>query len=345
MSEALRTKLGRSARAFCTGLALPYQSYLRWRGRKARGQPVIQTPGPQKVNPLPLAELQRRVQQLTHRTRRSFGTTALAHELHERVSLRALADCARSQRRHLQRERRQSFHRLEWTVPNLVWSIDGSETKPDLGGSKLRFLATQDLASRHHFEPHFALQLKGEQLAEHLDQLFHRHGPPLFLKRDNGSNLNCAQVNHVLARHRVIPLNSPAHYPRYNGAIENSIQHFKKHLLPCLPMPAQWNLNLILPIGRGLIVQLNAQRRRSLNGRSATEVYQADPRRWSKRFRQDTFQWIETRWMATVSQMEKPNRRTLATAWRESVVAWLRRQALIRFSPTTTVLPLSPEII
>jgi hypothetical protein len=33
----------------------------------------------------------------------------------------------------------------------------------------------------------------------HLDQLFHRHGAPLFLKRDNGSNLNGSEVNDALA--------------------------------------------------------------------------------------------------------------------------------------------------
>lgn len=346
MSEALRQRVGASARALCRGLALPYQSYLRWRGRQTRGEPLIQTPGPKKVDPLPLADLQRRVEQLTHRTRRSFGTTALARELKERVSRRAVFDGARSQRRQLRRERRQSIQHIEWTVPNLVWSIDGSETKPDSSGGKLRFLATQDLASRHRFEPLFALQLRGQPLAAHLDQLFHRHGPPLFLKRDNGSNLNCAEVDDVLAEHLVIPLNSPAHYPRYNGAIENSIQHFKKHLLPCLHTPQQWDLAALAPIGRGLILQLNAQSRRSLHGRSATEVYHADPRRWTKRFRQHTFQWIRTRWIATLAEMEKPNRRTRATAWRESVVAWLRCQELIRFSQTTTtVLPHSPQII
>jgi len=137
-------------------------------------------------------------------------------------------------------------------------------------------------------------------------------------------------------------LNSPAHYPRYNGAIENSIQHFKKHLLPCLPKPEQWDLDAITPLGRSLVLQLNAQPRRCLHGRSPLEVYQTDPRRWTKRFRQDTFQWIETHWIDTISQMENPNRRACATSWRQSVVAWLRRQALSRLSqPQTTVLPLS----
>lgn len=383
MSEALRQRLGASARALCQGLALPYRTYLRWRARHRRGEPILQTPGPKKVDPLPLAELQVRVEQLVHRTRRSFGAPALARELSGRVSTRQVADCVRAQRRHLHRQQRQSFQRIQWLVPNLVWSIDGSETKPDLAGTKLRFAATQDLASRYRFEPLFALELKGAQIAEHLEKLFHRQGAPLFLKRDNGSNLNSAEVNDVLARHLVIPLNSPAHYPRYNGAMENSIGHFKKHLLPCLHTPKHWDLQAIAPIGRALVLQLNAQPRRSLQSfthappgpsqlparlcniaynpnlivnlnavcpptalfPTPAAIYQSLAQPWSKRFRQNTFHWIENQWIATVSQMEKTNRRSLATAWRASVVAWLVRQALIRVSSTTTVLPLSPLFI
>jgi hypothetical protein len=85
-----------------------------------------------------------------------------------------------------------------------------------------------DLASRYRFAPLFALALLGGEIAGHLHQLFHRHGAPLFLKRDNGSNLNCSEVNDVLVAHGVIPLNSPAYYPRYNGAMENSIGQFNK---------------------------------------------------------------------------------------------------------------------
>ena len=70
-------------------------------------------------------------------------------------------------------------------------------------------------------------------------------------------------------------------------------------------------------------------------------VYHAHSRRWTKRFRLDAFQWIKSHWLATLADMEKPNRRSLANAWRVSVVAWLRRQHLIRFSSTTNVLPLS----
>lgn len=345
MSQALQGKLCRSARAICAGLALPYRSVLRWRARRQHGAIVVERPGPKKIQPLPLAELASRVAELTHRDQRTFGAPALAGELSERVSSRQVAQCVAARRRHLRRVRRHSYQRIEWTAPNVAWSLDGSETLADDHQVKLRFVAFQDLASRYRFEPLFALALEGPAIAGHLDQLFHRHGAPLFLKRDNGSNLNCAAVNDVLAAHGVIPLNSPAYYPRYNGAMENSIGQFKKHLLPCLVPPPNWDLATVRPLGRALVVELNARRRPSLVGETPAAVFHADRRRWTQRFRQDTFQWIETRWRATVARMEQPNRRQLATVWRTEAVAWLRCQQLIRCSPTATVLPHSREIL
>jgi hypothetical protein len=49
---------------------------------------------------------------------------------------------------------------------------------------------------------------------------FRRHGRPLLLKRDNGSLFNCGPIDQLLSDEAVIPFNSPAYYPRYNGGIE-----------------------------------------------------------------------------------------------------------------------------
>ena len=60
--------------------------------------------------------------------------------------------------------------------------------------------------------------------------LFRRFGAPLFYKRDNGGNLNRTAVNDVLAEYGVIPLNSPAYYAPYNGAIERGQREIKQGL-------------------------------------------------------------------------------------------------------------------
>ena len=57
--------------------------------------------------------------------------------------------------------------------------------------------------------PLVAPQENGDLIALYLDRLFLKEGPPMFLKRDCGSPLNCAALDQVLERHWVLPLNSP----------------------------------------------------------------------------------------------------------------------------------------
>ncbi len=45
----------------------------------------------------------------------------------------------------------------------------------------------------------------GDEVAAHLNALFEDHGPPLFLKRDNGGNLNHTLVEDLLEAFLVIP--------------------------------------------------------------------------------------------------------------------------------------------
>ncbi len=76
------------------------------------------------------------------------------------------------------------------------------------------------LASRFRFDLFVAAELPARTIAGQLEQLFAQHGAPLVLKRDNGSNLAGGEVDELLDAHGVIALNSPPHYPAYNGAIE-----------------------------------------------------------------------------------------------------------------------------
>ena len=87
-------------------------------------------------------------------------------------------------------------------------------------------------ASRYKFAPLVDERFTGELVAARLDELFAQHGPPLVLKRDNGSNLNSEAVNAVLSRWLVIPLNSPPYYPPYNGGIERAQRELKAALRP-----------------------------------------------------------------------------------------------------------------
>ena len=54
-------------------------------------------------------------------------------------------------------------------------------------------------------------------MAERLARLFQEYGPPLFINRDNGGDLNHGAVDKVLGEFMVIPLNSLPYYPPDNG--------------------------------------------------------------------------------------------------------------------------------
>jgi hypothetical protein len=66
-----------------------------------------------------------------------------------------------------------------------------------------------------------------EEISGYLTATFNRFGAPLFVKRDNGSNLNHTAVNDVLIEYFVMPVNSPVQYPPYNGAIEEAQTELK----------------------------------------------------------------------------------------------------------------------
>jgi transposase InsO family protein len=74
-------------------------------------------------------------------------------------------------------------------VPGLAWSLDNAALAR-AGHHPLYLHQVQDPASRYKFTPWVGEQVLGETVAVHLEQLFLRHGPPLVLKRGNGSNLN-----------------------------------------------------------------------------------------------------------------------------------------------------------
>ena len=331
MSEAIVTHTGFSYRRVCRGLALPFSTFQRWRLRLQRGRPLLRSPGPKKTGPLPLAQLQPELAALPHRLQRTRGTTQLYRRHQQRLSRRTLNALVREERSRQQRRRRQSWQRLTWLRPNSAWAIDATEHVPDQSGRKLYLVAIQDLASGLRLPPLVTAQLHGPTIAEHLRLLFHQHGAPLFLKRDNGSVFNDHAMQVLLAHACVLPLNSPTACPRYNGAIEKGIRDMKTSLRPCLPAPHHWQPNHVAPYIRAVLHLENSKPRRRLAGQSAATTFYQRPRlRPSRRQRHLTFAWIKARADATVSQTMSPNQQSFQRAWRAAALAWLRRQGLVK---------------
>ena len=208
----LKPEVHWSYQRLCEFVGLPYANFRRWKHRLACGQPPFSKPGPKKVVPLNLDELRGRVCRLEHGRQRSRGVGELYRQYQRQISRRDLEVLTETVRRELLQLHQAELRHLTWQVPGLVWSLDDAELAR-FTDHKLHLHQVQDLASRYKFTPLVGEQVLGETVALHLEQLFEQHGPPLVLKRDNGSNLNHQAVEEVLRRYLVIPLNSPPHYP------------------------------------------------------------------------------------------------------------------------------------
>ena len=118
---------------------------------------------------------------------------------------------------------------VEYCEAHLIWSMDIFEQVHR--GVRFHVLQVIDLGSRVKLEP--AVKpgaFTGEEVAEHLNYLMHKHEAPLFLKRDNGSNLNSGEVLSILKMFAVIPFNSPPGFPQFNGVMERSQGEIKRYL-------------------------------------------------------------------------------------------------------------------
>ena len=98
---------------------------------------------------------------------------------------------------------------------------------------------------------------------------------------------NHQAVNEVLARWGVIPLNSPAYYAPYNGAIEQGIKELKQEMARALPVPDSWNVAQVGSFVAVAAAQRNYQPRRCLGGANAKDIYSRKQRRgrWNQRQR------------------------------------------------------------
>jgi hypothetical protein len=230
---------GLSYRTLCAQEGVAYASLMRWKDRMARGEPIVAPPGPKKVAPLDLEALRQELRVLRHGRKRTEGTGPLYQEHQDRISRRDLGRLVAEERQRQKQERNRVYHQVSWKVPRLVWAMDDTEYHPDPAYPKAYLHNLQDLGSRYTFEPLVGLALAhGEQIAAHLNELFEAHGPPLFLKRDNGGNLNHTLGGELLEAFLIIPVNSPCYYPQYNGGIEAGNREIKARLAQQPSMPS-----------------------------------------------------------------------------------------------------------
>lgn len=330
-------------RVLCQTVGLKHANLMRWKHRIERGEAAVNPPGPRKIEPLDLPALLADIAKLAHRKVRTLGSGALHEKYRLKISRRAFLKLVRQVRQEYKQSRRAMRRRVEWKAPGLVWAVDDAELGRDGEGTKVMLHNVRDLSSRYTMEPIMGPMAHGPEVATNLDELFLQEGAPLVLKRDNGSNLNHSAVNDVLARHFVIPLNSPVHYPPYNGGIERAQDEMKRALTGVKDKEAEDRS----AYGALRAHQLNHRKRRSLHGETACAVFSAGKcklQEYSIQKRKEIIEEIKAMAAAAVEDLRPTTRagsekRLANAAWRRAVETWLQNNGMINVTQPKKVLP------
>ena len=326
--EQMHADEGASYQALCERAGLSYPSFMRWRRRCIDGEQAVRRPGPSKVEPVDMDLLVKQIKAMHHGRHRSEGTGELYREHRETISRRDLNALVREERSDQKRRKARQQSRIRWHVPRLVWAMDDTEYRPDPRYPKAYLHNVQDLGSRYKFGALVGLQLAcGDDVVAHLSELFDRYGPPLFLKRDNGGNLNHKEVDDLLQSAMVLPLNSPCRYPQYNGSMERAQQEIKNTLARHAKAPSAF-----LAIQAEMDIQeLNHKPRTDLNHRTPCSVFESGrktARYYTSRKRKEIYETIREKTLAFMDAEGYAADR----AWRRAVKIWLLEHDFITVS-------------
>jgi hypothetical protein len=335
--EQIKARTGIAYSQLLRQAGIGYGQFMRWKRRIAAGQQPLRSPGPKKIAPFDFDELAGKIGRLRHGTKRTCGTGELYASYKSAVSRREFNEMVIAVRRDYQQARQATLNRVVWHRPDVVWAIDGTEYRAEFAEEKLHIQNLQDLCSLYKFTPLTTGYMPcGEEVAGHLDYQFARYGPPLFIKRDNGGNLNHVAVNEVLEETMVIPINSPVNTAPYNGAVEHAQGEVKRHL-------RTWRHKAKTTGEFALLTEtaahdLNHKPRRSLDGKTACRVYFGGNRiRYGKKKRRSVYDWIK-RLAIDISQRAGHDEIT-RLAWRVAAIAWLEKNDLITILKPGEVLP------
>lgn len=300
--------------------------------RMLSGSSPVEKPGPKKVEPLDLAALKKAMEVLRHGRKRSAGAGQLYVFHRNRISRRDLEEMVREAREKAKQEAADEMKHIAWLIPGMVWSLDDTLV---IREPRSYLHQVKDVAARYVLPPRTGAMLHGEEVALNLRRLVWRFGAPLFMKRDNGGNLNHEKVNEVLEDHWIIPLNSPPHYPQYNGGVERSQRDIKEMLVDVEPAALQ-------PWAEIRAHDLNHRRRRILGVKTPCEAFfggKSALRQYDRRRRKGVYDEIMETALRIDEHLDDAIDPTRTAAWRVSVENWLRRNGAIAVSSGGRVSP------
>jgi len=339
--QSVQQTTGESSLSVCRELAVGYTSYLRWQHRQAAGEVVVQKTGPGKTGPLNLHALTTQIRELAHGRERTHGTGALYAWHRQEISRRDLHALVVAVRDEVHRAAQALARRIDWLAPALVWSVDDAAIET-ADGTCVHLHVVHDLGSRYTLAVLGDEALAdGETAARNLRTLCRQYGAPLIFKRDNGSNLNHAAVTDVLAEEGIIPLNSPRHYPPYNGAMEHKQLEIKKHLasrfgagpadLPAFCLAAEICGHDLNHLPRPILAHRTACR--------ALEDGRPLLRPFHQRKRKEVFQAITQLAVDIEARLAQHNDTGAQAAFRYAAESWMQFTNIIRVRRNGQVLP------
>lgn len=335
--EQIKSRSGADLSLLLRQAGIAYGRFMRWKRRIAAGDLPLKSPGPKKIAPFDLNELTRKIGQLRHGRKRTHGTGELYESYKNVVSRREFNEMVIAVRKNHERNRVAALNQVHWRRPDVVWAIDGTAHKAEFVDQKLHVQNLQDLCSIYKFTPLTTGHMPcGEEIAGHLDHQFTRYGVPLFIKRDNGGNLNHVAINALLEDVMVIPINSPVKSAPYNGAVEHAQGEIKQYL-------RTWQDKANTTEEFELLTEtaahdLNHKPRRRLGGKTACQVYFSKNRiRFTKRKRRSVYEWIKN--LAVDISERAGHGNITCLAWRVAAKKWLEKNDLIRIIKPGKVLP------
>ena len=312
-------------------------TYRRWKNRIQKSLDPVRQAGPKPVSPLDLRKVEKELDKLEHKPKRSRGVSELRKSLQGTISRRDLDLLVAAARREEMTRKKAALFEVAWLEAGTVWAMDVFEMKLPYTPRKSYVLTVQDLATGYKFPPLVTeREPQGHEVATHLKNLFVRFGKPLFLKIDNGGNLNHHAVKELLADQGIIPLNSPAYYAPYNGAIEHTQGEFKTRLQESYGEAS--SLSEFTLMAELASHDLNHAARRKLHGKNSCLEFFGKPKiNFPKRKRKEVFEWISD---LAIDIVEKSDEKKIrSTAWRVACRKWLEKNGLVSIRKMQGVLP------
>src|SRR3972149_4778920 len=112
-------------------MRVPLPTLGRWRRRRKENHPLINRPGPKKLEPFDPCTLEAEIRLPDHGPRRSGGAARLYGRYQDSLSRRELSRMVGQVRQEVTADHRKNLRRIDWLVPGVVWAMD--VTEDDLG--------------------------------------------------------------------------------------------------------------------------------------------------------------------------------------------------------------------